>query len=458
MSFERFVAHIESRLPLIPRYRQRLVDVPLSISHPAWRDDPQFDIRNHIFDVQLPAPGFDVQLREVGADIFAKPLRRDRPLWEIHVIHGLENGRSALLAKVHHCLVDGVSGIELLLAIMDVTPEPAPPPEQAGWSPEPIPGPTACITEAVRDEIGHQRALMREAQETLLSPGAGWRQTGDFYQALGRLAPWLLERPPKTPFNVTPLDQKRRVAFCDVSFIEIRDIRTSLGGTVNDVVLSIVSGALRKYSLAHGCDASAMPIRVGIPVNVRREDEKGALGNRVSMMLVTLPLGESEPAARHEAVMRTVGELKSANQAGGLELLMRMGSNLPAAIQQFGGFMGSSGESLVNLICTNVPGPMIPLYSVGHLLLAHYPFVPLSFNMGMGVGVTSYNQRLFIGVMTEPNIVPDFEFLGECFRESFLELRAAAGVSASDIDMSGLASRNGGSREAQPVGVGGAAV
>jgi hypothetical protein len=176
------------------------------------------------------------------------------------------------------------------------------------------------------------------------------------------------------------------------------------------------------------------------------------------MMLVTLPLGESEPAARHEAVMRTVGELKSANQAGGLELLMRLGSNLPAAIQQFGGFMGSSGESLVNLICTNVPGPMIPLYSVGHLLLAHYPFVPLSFNMGMGVGVTSYNQRLFIGVMTEPNIVPDFEFLGECFRDSFLELRAAAGVSASDIDMSSLASRNGGSREAQPVGVGGPAV
>jgi diacylglycerol O-acyltransferase / wax synthase len=450
--FDRFVAHIESRLPLIPRYRQRLVDVPLDLSHPSWCDDPDFDIRNHIFNHRLPVAGGDRELREFSTDLFATQLLRDRPLWEIHVIHGLAGSRSAMLSKVHHCLVDGVSGIELLLAVVDITPEPAPPPQSAPWQPAPLPGPATRVSDALAYEMQHSPELIREAQETLVSPGAAWSQTGDFFQAIGRLAPWLMERPPETPFNATPLTEQRQVGFAEASFIEIRDIRTALGGTVNDVVLSIVAGALRTYGLAHGCDVSAMPVRVGIPVNVRRDDEKGALGNRVSMMLVTLPLHESDPAARHAAVRKTVDDLKGANQAGGMEVLMRMGSNFPANLQHLAGSMSSAGPSMVNLICTNVPGPMIPLYSVGHLLLAHYPLVPLSFNMGLGVGVTSYNQRLFFGVMAEPNIVPDYEFLGECFREAFLELRTAAGVSVSDIDLTAQANRNGGSREPQPVG------
>jgi WS/DGAT/MGAT family acyltransferase len=226
------------------------------------------------------------------------------------------------------------------------------------------------------------------------------------------------------------LSDRRHVAFCDVSFVEIREIRTSLGGTVNDVVLAILAGAFRRYLAKFGQDSSEL--RVGIPVNVRVEDDKGALGNRISMMLTPLPLGEPDPAERLRLVRERCDQLKQENQAGSTELLIRLTSLIPAPTQAALGALPPV-NTLVNLICTNVPGPMIPLYSVGHLLLEHYPLVPLAFDLGLGVGVMSYNQRLFFGLMADPNAVPDIDLLKQYVEESFLELRRAAGVSATDL-------------------------
>jgi WS/DGAT/MGAT family acyltransferase len=446
--FERFSCHIESRLPLIPRYRQRIVQVPFNLAHPTWEDDPDFGIDRHIFHVTLPSPGNDRQLREMAAELFARPLDRSRPLWEMYVIHGLEGDRTGIVSKVHHCMVDGVSGIELLIAVVDITPEPAPPPEAAPWEPKPLPDLAERVSEAFWDNLGQQRDALREVQEGILNPRPRIRQVLDLFRAMTTSWPWLSGPAPRTPFSVR-LSGSRHVAFCDVSFVEIREIRTSLGGTVNDVVLAILAGAFRRYLAKFGQDSAEL--RVGIPVNVRVEDDKGTLGNRISMMLTPLPLGEPDPAERLRLVRERCDQLKQENQAGSTELLIRLTSLIPAPTQAALGALPPV-NTLVNLICTNVPGPMIPLYSVGHLMLEHYPLVPLAFDLGLGVGVMSYNQRLFFGLMAEPKAVPDIDLLKQYVEESFLELRRAAGVSATDLpSFGGNGAAAGAAKAEQPV-------
>ena len=429
--FDRFTAHLDARVALIPRYRQRLAFVPLHLLHPTWEDDPEFHIRNQVHYLSLPPPGSDQQLIKLTADLFASPLDRNKPLWETYVIDGLEGERTAILSKVHHCLVDGVSGIELLMAILDISPEPAPTPEPPPWNPKPLPDSGARLTDAFWDLLSQQRELLQEFQESLFDPISQLRRAQDVLRALNLASPALLQPASRTPFSIS-LGPERRVAFSEMSFVEIREIRTSLGGTVNDVVLAILAGALRRYLASHGHTVDGLELRVAVPVNIRLEEERGALGNRISCMLIPLPLNESDPGERLRIVHERQDQLKQANQAGGLELLMRMAGYLPTPVQEF---IGAAPvlNATVNLICTNVPGPMIPLYSVGHLMVAHYPLVPLSLNMGLGVGVTSYNQRLYFGLMADPKAVPDIDELKRCVDQSFTELRGTAGVPPSDI-------------------------
>jgi len=251
------------------------------------------------------------------------------------------------------------------------------------------------------------------------------------------------------PFTTSSLSKERQAAVSEMSFVEIRKIRTSLGGTVNDVVLAILAGGLRKYLLRHGLRVDGVEPRVMIPVNVRLENEKGALGNRVSGMLSPLPIGEPDPATRLQRIRDQTETLKKDNQAGAVELLMRMGSFVPVPMQALAG--ATMRNTLINMICTNVPGPMIPLYCVGHLLQEHYPLVPLSMNMGLGAGVTSYNHKLFFGLMADPKAMPDVDMLKECIDDAYLELRAAAGVDIVDLpDFFGIRSNG----VIEPAGVG----
>jgi WS/DGAT/MGAT family acyltransferase len=431
--YEQFVAHLEARMPLIPRYRQRVAFVPLNLGHPTWEDDPTFQVRNQVHHVTLARPGTDAQLFQLAAELFAPPLDRDRPLWEMFVIDGLEGDRSAIVSRVHHCMVDGVSGIELLVATLDISPEPAPPPEPeaAAWTPKPLPGTTERLNAALWDNVDQQREIWRDFLEGVANPQRRLKEMQDTMRALGRALPLLARPAPRLPFY-TRLTDKRQAAFSEVSFVEIREIRTALGGTVNDVVLAILAGALRRYLSEHGIDVSGIEPRVAIPVNVRLEDESGSLGNRVSAMFAPLPIGEANPVERFRMVQERVTGLKEENQAGAFELLMRAASYAPAPVHALNALAVTSSTA-VNMVCTNVPGPMIPLYCVGHMMLAHYPLVPLSLDMGLGVGVTSYNHRLFFGLMADPNAVPDIDRLRECVDESFLELRNAAGVSPAEL-------------------------
>ncbi|MCH8995147.1 MAG: wax ester/triacylglycerol synthase family O-acyltransferase, partial [Chloroflexi bacterium] len=449
--FDRFVEHIDSRLPNIPRYRQRLAFVPWAIAHPTWEDDPQFDIRRHIHHVTLPEPGGHEELMSITADLFAKPLDRSKPLWEMYIINDLEQDRSGIITKVHHCMVDGVSGIELMMAILDISPEPEPMPETAPWQPKPFPALGTQLADAFWDNLSEQRDRLQEFQEGLIDPQPGLKRAQEMARSLNTTSPWLNQPAPQLPFT-GPLGAERRVAFSEVSFVEIREIRTSLGGTVNDVVLAVLAGALRRYLAEHGVDLAGAEPRVAIPVNVRLDDEEGALGNRVSFILAELPVGEADAATRFAKMRERLDHLKEENQAGALEMLSRLAAQIPAPIQALGGILPPA-NTLVNLICTNVPGPMIPLYSIGHLMLAHYPMVPLSFDMGLGVGVTSYNQRLYFGLMVDPNAVVDLDGLKQCFDESFLELRDAAGVGRSDLPELSAQSSNGASAAVQAASV-----
>jgi WS/DGAT/MGAT family acyltransferase len=447
--FDRFVDQINARMPLIPRYRQRVAFVPFNLAHPTWEDDPDFNVRNHIFRVDLPVQITDEQLFELSGRIFAPQLDRDKPLWEMYVIYGLQGDRTAIVSKVHHCMVDGVSGIELLIACLDLSPEPAAPPDAEPWNPPPLPTPTERLNSAFWDNVQQQVDAARDFQRTLMNPAPRLRQWTDAGKAFRTSWPWLSSPAPRLSFCSGSLSSERRAAFSEMSFVEIREIRTSLGGTVNDVVLAILAGALRKYLLRHGQRVDGIEPRVAIPVNVRLEDEKGALGNRVSGMFARLPIAEHDPATRLTRIRDQMDQMKKDNQAGAAELMIRLGSMTPVPIQAMAGTTMSN--TLVNMICTNVPGPMIPLYCVGHLMLQHFPLVPLSFNMGLGVGVTSYNHRLFFGLMTDPKAFPDVELLKECLDESFYELRAAAGVDVSEVGTLFSIPTNGGVIE--PAGV-----
>jgi WS/DGAT/MGAT family acyltransferase len=441
--FEKMYASLDARMHLIPRYRQRAIIPPLYAGHPTWDDDPKFSLDRHVRLIELPAPGTKQQLLDLCSDLFAEMLPRDRPLWDITAIHGLEGDKTAYLSRVHHCLVDGVSGIELLLAVLDLVPDPEPtaPPVEA-WAPKEPPRPLEAWADAMFDQWNRDILAFTEWQQSLLDPRSQMRQMTEFGRALQVALPSIARQPARTPWN-KPIGGKRRTAVAEMSFQEVRGIRSAIGGTVNDVMLTILGGALGRYLVEHGVKTAGMTLRLMIPVNVRADDEKGALGNRVSMMLPELPVGMSDPVERLAAVRAEMERLKSQNQANAFESLMRMATNLPAAYYALAG-SGGVPHGGANLVCTNVPGPMIPLYSVGHRMLAHYPLVPLAGDMGIGVGITSFNTSLYLGIMSDPDIIYDVHLMGEYATAEFTALREAAGVPVSDLPEFGArAARNG---------------
>jgi WS/DGAT/MGAT family acyltransferase len=441
VDFGRLCESMAARMHTIPRYRQRAVIPPFYAGHPTWEDDPAFTVERHLHLLELPAPGTEEQLRELAADVFAPMLPRDRPLWDITVIRGLEGDRTAYVSRVHHCLVDGVSGIELLLAVLDMMPEPEPtPPPDEPWEPHRLPGPLESWTEAVFDHWNRSMRAFTDWQESMLDTQGNLRRMADFARALEAALPALFRQPVRAPWN-KPIGARRAAAWTAMSFQEVRGIRSALGGTVNDVMLSILGGALGRYLQAHGESVEGATLRLQIPVNVRTENQKGALGNRVSMMLPDIPVGISDPVARLGAVREEMERLKARDEANAFDAMLRIADNIPAAYHALAG-IGGVPQGALNLVCTNVPGPLIPLWTVGHRMLAHYPLVPLAGDLGIGVGITSYDKDLYLGLMCDPDIVPDVDTIRQYVDEEFQALRRAADIPVSDLPDFGV-SRNG---------------
>jgi len=437
VDYDRFVENVESKLHLIPLYQQLAVPTPFNISHPTWEWDQNFDVRRHIKRATCPSPGTDQQLYEFAAELFAPKLERDKPLWEMYVIDGIEGNRSALVSKVHHCLVDGVSGIELFMLVMDVSPTPIPPAPPPEIDKQPAQPPLTRFLDGLLDNSLQMMNAALDSQRNTVENLYGQGPARNSLRAVEAMLPYLQVPVVRAPFN-KPLRAGRKVAFSEYSFAEIRQIRQQAGGgTVNDVVLTVLGGGMSKYLEMHGQTTHGRTIRVLAPANVRRDDERQQLGNRVSMLLIEVPVGVSDPLERLEIVRKRTEALKRRQVADGIEGMSGGSATVPAALQAWLGSLPAMPNTLANMVCTNVPGPMIPLYTIGHRLLAHYPLIPLGWEMGISLGVTSYDQKLYFGFMADAQH-SDVDRLKEFSDQAYVELRNAAGIGKSDLPQLGV--------------------
>jgi diacylglycerol O-acyltransferase / wax synthase len=416
---------IESRLHRLPRYRQKVVFPPFVISHPTWEDDSDFDIRRHIVQETLPAPGDDRAMGTFIGKLLAPQMDFTRPLWKMVVLQGRADGNTAVISLVHHAMVDGISGVDLLLVIHDLKPDADPPaPPATAWQPTPLPDPLTLMQDAVRDQL--VETAQRWTDDTFLQyrPAEAAARAQQITSALTSSMPALLQPPPRTPFN-GPISRERDVAWAQFSFTEIRAIRAVLGGTINDVVLTVVAGALGRYMRHHGYPTEGVELRAMCPVSMRGAAGRGALGNQVSMMIAPLFVGILDPIERLRAERAAMERLKEQDQAGGFYAMTQLGTPAPPAVQAFMGQM-ETPNTLLHTVSTNVPGPQIPLYMKGRRLLANIGFGMLSANIGLFNAIGSYNQLLTIAATVDPRQVPDPWFYAECLNESFSELSRVA--------------------------------
>jgi len=424
VSRDELIRMLQQRMHLLPRYRQKVVFPPFGLAHPTWEDDPDFDIARHVDERTLPEPGDDRALSEAGGDAFAGMLDRDRPLWKLCLLQGRADGNTAAVWKIHHAMVDGVSGVDLTMVLHGLTPETSTPAEPASWQPAPLPDAIALLQSAVQDRLVEAAQFWTQEGFRLFRPAEASNRARQLTQSLSSSLPSLLKPVPRTPFNA-PLSAERRFAWAELSFTEVRAIRAALGGTVNDVVLTVVAGGLGRYLRAHGHATEGVELRAMCPVSMRRPEERGALGNLVSIMLAPLHVGILDPVERLAAERGAMEALKRQDQAAGLYEMTQLLNSVPPLLQAIGGAL-TLPQTLLNTVSTNVPGPQIPLYLGPHKLVGWCPLIPLASDIGLCNAILSYNQRLTIGATVDPRLVPDPWFYAECLRESFAELLAAS--------------------------------
>jgi len=430
IEFHHFVDHVERRIGLVPRYRQRLVPMPFNIAPAAWLDDPSFDVAHHTHSIRLDPPGSDDQLAALAGEFFATPLARDRPLWDMCLVSGLSGGRTAHLAKVHHCMVDGVSGVGLLAAMLDVDPTPRKTHKSKRLRTPPIPTPASLATDALFDAAIDQLRLNERIVLAMFDPASVLKTTAGIVRALAAARTYLTIPAPAMAWNKR-LTGPTRFACQSVPFEELRTIAHALGGTVNDAVLAVVGGALRRYLQSVGEVPSDLVLRVLMPVNVRRDDDQGSLGNRVSYMLAGLPVGERDPVKRFAMITAQTKLVKEARQAGGIDDLFGVIGALPAAGGALLGQTLTMPNWIANLQVTNVPGPLAPLYLMGHRMTEHYPWVPLGWRMGISFAVMSYDTRMYFSVSIDADAPAGIEALAPLAGKEFVVLCDAAGGASS---------------------------
>lgn len=428
VEFDRLVAHVERRISLVPRYRQRLMRVPFDLAFAAWIDDPAFDVRRHIEAVQLPSPGTREQLADVAGEFFSAPLPRDKPLWEIRLVDGFEGVRSAHLAKVHHCMVDGIAGVGLLAALLDFDPASAALRDAAAPAPPArAPGRLELAIDALFDRWFDQMRTGERLLLALADPAGTLRTVRTIAEAFSAAGPYFAIPAPTTPWSMK-LTRPRRLAWRALRFADAQRVAKALGGTINDVVLTSVAGALGRYLAAHGDPAGGRVLRAAVPVNVRVAERDGTLGNRVSFMLNGLPMAERDPVERFRAIQRESQALKSIGQAAGVDALLRAFGLAPPVAQALLEGTLTLPNTLSNLVCTNVPGPLQPLYLMEHRMVEHYPWVPLGWRMGMSVAVMSYDEGLWFSVTGDERAPDDIGSIAAFIGEAFDELRDAIDV------------------------------
>jgi diacylglycerol O-acyltransferase / wax synthase len=426
---DELIEGIRARLHLVPRYRQKLAFVPFGQGRPRWVDDPHLNLSYHIRYTALPEPGTEDQLKRLAGRVFSQRLDRDKPLWEMWVVEGLGGGeRFAVLSKTHHALVDGVSGIDVMSILFDVKPEPDTPPsaEAKRWLPAPTPSRAQLLAEALFERATVPAEIVRGARALVRGPRRIASAALGNAAGVGSMVRAGLRPAPKTPYN-QHIGPHRRFTWVRMQLSDVKAIKNSLGGTVNDVMLATVTGALRRHLRRRGVDVTGLELKAMVPVSVRSEEARGSLGNQVAAMMASLPVGIEEPVERMERISDSMSHLKSSGQAVGAQVLTDLAGFAPPNIMSQAS-RAVARQRMFNLVVTNVPGPQFPLYMMGRQLEGLFPMVPLAPNQAVGIAIMSYNGTINFGLVGDFDLMADLDDLAGDLHASLVELAGAAGV------------------------------
>jgi WS/DGAT/MGAT family acyltransferase len=417
---------VEAGLHRVPRYQQKLARTPV-FGNPVWVDDDRFNLLYHIRHVSLPKPGTERQLKRLAGRIMSQRLDRGKPLWELWIVDGIEGERVALISKAHHCMIDGVGSVELSTALFGARQEIE---EKIGHPPvfhtRPAPSPRALFLDELNRRITQPLGAVQTAGSALRDPVRALRSLGDSLGTAGAGLSAALSSASPTPLN-DEVGPHRRFDWLDMSLDEIKAVKNRLGGTINDVVLTVASGALGRFLHDRGVRVEELDFRAMLPVNVRSDDEHGKLGNRVSSLMAPLPLAERDPVKRFQLVMQTTGRLKKSGQAAGIKMIEELSDS------SMGGLLSILSRLYAmqrpfNVVITNIPGPQFQLYFLGSPLRAAYPLVPLFHNQTVGIALFSCNGSLFWGFNADWDAVPDAHELVDDVAKEFVRLKQAAAV------------------------------
>jgi diacylglycerol O-acyltransferase len=423
-SYDDLLDHIRGRLHLVPRFRQKLAFPPLQSGRPFWIDDPSFNLEYHVRHSALPSPGSEEQLENMAARQFSQQLDRTKPLWELWLVQGLKRKRFALISKTHHALVDGVSGVDIATVLFDVKPVPEPAEADHEWVPSPSPSPASLLARGAESVASTPVRAAKRLGAAVTHPRPAVRQVTEGAEAIGEVA-WNFANPaPDVPLN-TEIGSYRRFEWTRAELATFKRIKNALGGTVNDVVLAVVAGALRRWLHGRGIRTEGLELRALVPVSIRAEDEHGHLGNKIAAVRGPLPVYIADPVRRLQAVRESMRDVKSSKQALGAEVISRFNDFAPPTLLAQASRINFSTR-LFNLIVTNVPGPQIPLYVLGRELQDIFPVAFLPENHALAIAIMSYNGGIDFGLLADYDAMEDVGEVAQGISDALAELEEEA--------------------------------
>jgi diacylglycerol O-acyltransferase len=428
-TMDEFLEQIRRRLHVVPRYRHKLAYTALDSGRPVWIDDPSFNLEYHVRHTALPAPGSFKDLQDLTARIFSQQLDRSKPLWEMWLIEGLEDDRFALITKTHHSLIDGIAGVDLATVLFDLSPDPPPLPTSGRpWQPHPEPSTTHLLASGLAGAVRTGFSLAEGAMDALAHPERALTRAREAAEGVGEIIWAGLNPAPETPLNV-PIGPHRRFVAVTSQLDDLKTVKNTFGGTVNDVVLAVVAGALRSFLISRGRRTEGVEMRALVPVSVRTEAEHDGGGNRIVVMRGPLPVYISDPLNRLRFVSSAMDGLKESKQALGAEVISGAQNFAPPTILAQASRLNFSTR-LFNLIVTNVPGPQFPLYVLGREMLQAIPVAFLPENHALAIAIMSYNGQMNFGLLGDFDALPDIDRIGEDIAEELATLVSLARESA----------------------------
>jgi diacylglycerol O-acyltransferase len=452
--YKRLMAWVESKLPLIPRYRQRLAFPPYYIGHPTWEFDPDFDIRHHVFETRLNK-GTDEELQDRAGQVLTDIMDRSRPLWDLTLVNGLKGGRCAIIARVHHCLVDGVAGVGLMNVLLDKTPKIHRLPKKQAFEPPALPDQATRVVNAISDAIEDfgKRMIQAQAGAVKVAQSIVGDLAGNSLEQLARVVPELFVMIDRLPIN-QPVRGPRKIAWASFPLAEFKAIRAAAGVKLNDIGLAMIAAAVRRYSELHGQSMKHRVLRTMVPVNLRTDPENPGVGNDISVMPVNIPLDVTDPVELLRSVHNTTETMKRLHVAELIALGGVFLGGIPAPLRAAFLLLGNVLPLPPwNMVCTNVPGPQFPLYVLGREMLTYYPYVPIGNDMAVNCAIESYNGNLYFNFTGDALVAPDLGRIRDFLVEAYNDLREATGKPRTSRKKSAPVSGDTSAVETQPESV-----